>query len=220
MERWIEIGKLRLAFLSFWFFNSLLRPFFDSHLLFSALIYCFSSKIVHLPLSNSPYPSLSLLPHLFPPSRSTFLYPLQSHLCRYVPKKYESWEQKKAHLQEEMSGLKHYTTDDERQLLNKSKERRPHPGEPIEPIDESNSCDENFGISSLFMVTMVFFFISCSRTVLQEIEERIEWLNEMDKLGEGHKYRQMIQNEIAERLRLIKQLDREDSALDQCQGSQ
>lgn len=45
--------------------------------------------------------------------------------------------------------------------------------------------------------------------MLQEIQERAEWLDEMEKLGEGHKYRQIIQNEISERLRFIKELEAE-----------
>lgn len=45
----------------------------------------------------------------------------------------------------------------------------------------------------------------CLLSVLQEVQERIVWFNEMSKLGEGHKYRKSIQHEIAERLRLIKE---------------
>lgn len=54
---------------------------------------------------------------------------------RYIPKKYESWEQKKARLQEEMSGLKHFTANDERSLLNKTKQHTTM-DKHIEPIDE------------------------------------------------------------------------------------
>ena len=34
----------------------------------------------------------------------------------------------------------------------------------------------------------------------------MDWLEEMEKLGEGHIYRRLIKNEIEERLRLIKRL--------------
>lgn len=150
---------------------------------------------------------------------------------RYIPKKYESWEQKKARLQEEMSGLKHYTANDERRLLNKSKQRSTL-NQHIEPIDESKHHFailhvvlaseaihfQNFPLFTLlptlfgiFHLHYLHIYIPCVGTVLQEIEERIEWLNEMDKLGEGHKYKQMIQNEIAERMRLIKQLDAQEA---------
>lgn len=46
----------------------------------------------------------------------------------------------------------------------------------------------------------------CSFPVLHEIQERVDWLEEMEKLGEGHKYKQKIKSEIEERLRLIKRL--------------
>lgn len=46
-------------------------------------------------------------------------------------------------------------------------------------------------------------------SVLQEIEERTDWLEEMEKLGEGKKYKEIIQGQIAERLRQIKQIKKE-----------
>lgn len=42
--------------------------------------------------------------------------------------------------------------------------------------------------------------------VLHEIQERMDWLEEMEKLGEGHNYKPLIKSEIEERLRLIKRL--------------
>lgn len=46
--------------------------------------------------------------------------------------------------------------------------------------------------------------------MLEEIKERSEWIDEMDKLGEGRKYRDMIKNQIAEKLREIKRLEKLD----------
>lgn len=45
--------------------------------------------------------------------------------------------------------------------------------------------------------------------VLKEISERAEWLSEMEALGEGKKYKDIIMNEIAERMRLIKKIEKE-----------
>lgn len=42
--------------------------------------------------------------------------------------------------------------------------------------------------------------------MLHEIQERMDWLEEMDKLGEGHAYKALIKSEIEERLRAIKRL--------------
>lgn len=43
-------------------------------------------------------------------------------------------------------------------------------------------------------------------SVFQEIQERIDWLQEMDELGEGKKYKTIIRNQIDERMRLIQQI--------------
>lgn len=42
--------------------------------------------------------------------------------------------------------------------------------------------------------------------VLEQINERAEWLAEMEELGEGKRYRDEIREQIAERLRQIKAL--------------
>lgn len=42
--------------------------------------------------------------------------------------------------------------------------------------------------------------------VLHEIQERMDWLEEMEKLGEGRSYKVLIKSEIEERLRAIKRL--------------
>lgn len=44
--------------------------------------------------------------------------------------------------------------------------------------------------------------------VLVQINERAEWLAEMEELGQGKKYRDEIREQIAERLRHIKSLER------------
>lgn len=44
--------------------------------------------------------------------------------------------------------------------------------------------------------------------MLCEIRERAEWLSDMERLGEGKKYSDMIQNQIAEKLREIKRLEK------------
>lgn len=41
-----------------------------------------------------------------------------------------------------------------------------------------------------------------------QINERAEWLAEMEELGQGKKYRDEIREQIAERLRHIKSLER------------
>lgn len=43
--------------------------------------------------------------------------------------------------------------------------------------------------------------------LLKEIYERIEWLKEMDALGEGKKHRQVIDAQVTERLREIKKIE-------------
>lgn len=53
-------------------------------------------------------------------------------------------------------------------------------------------------------ITNVLVFVGV--LVLHEIQERMDWLEEMEKLGEGHKYKGLIKSEIEERLRSIKRL--------------
>lgn len=54
-------------------------------------------------------------------------------------------------------------------------------------------------------VSLIWLF-SVVRTVLHEIQERMDWLEEMEKLGEGRAYKALIKSEIEERLRAIKRL--------------
>lgn len=43
---------------------------------------------------------------------------------------------------------------------------------------------------------------------MTEIYERADWLAEMEAIGEGKNHRQVIQSQIAERLRQVKQLEK------------
>lgn len=49
---------------------------------------------------------------------------------------------------------------------------------------------------------------------MKEIKERMDWLEEMEKLGEGRSYQTLIKSEIEERLRRIKQLQPDSNELD------
>lgn len=59
----------------------------------------------------------------------------------------------------------------------------------------------------MIILSNIFFFI----LVLEEINERVEWLAEMEALGEGKKHRQVIHAQIADRLNEIKRLERANS---------
>ena len=56
---------------------------------------------------------------------------------------------------------------------------------------------------------MCFVFKNFLNTfqVLQQINERAEWLAEMEELGEGKRYRDEIREQIALRLRQIKAIE-------------
>lgn len=43
---------------------------------------------------------------------------------------------------------------------------------------------------------------------MTEIQERADWLAEMEALGEAKEHRPVILSQIAERLRMVKQLER------------
>lgn len=45
-------------------------------------------------------------------------------------------------------------------------------------------------------------------SVINEIRDRTDWLEDMKKLGQGRNHRAMIQNQIAEKLREIKRLEK------------
>lgn len=54
--------------------------------------------------------------------------------------------------------------------------------------------------------------------MLKEISDRAEWLEEMEALGEGKEHRPIIMAEIAERVRLLKELEKKRE-LDSCRSS-
>lgn len=87
----------------------------------------------------------------------------------------------KQQLQERMSGLKEYPELDKLKLTSKDKHRR--------QSEANNSSTDRIA------------------ELLSEIYERIEWLKEMNELGEGKKHRQVIDAEVTERLREIKKLE-------------
>ncbi|XP_055546981.1 UPF0193 protein EVG1 homolog [Wyeomyia smithii] len=108
--------------------------------------------------------------------------------------KYASKEQKepieksKLKLQERMAGCKIYTDDGR-----KRRQRRQSDDEVdfIEPDREAE--------------------------LLDEINERVEWLTEMEALGEGKKHRQVIHSQIADRLNEIKRLQKSSKTpMEQC----
>lgn len=45
--------------------------------------------------------------------------------------------------------------------------------------------------------------------MLKEIGERAEWLSEMEALGQAKKYKDIMMNQIAERMRLIKKIEKD-----------
>lgn len=109
-----------------------------------------------------------------------------------------------------MSGLKHeFSIEKDYNLRDVPKD---DDEQPIDPVDECNKHKIVFVIYEQFIEIIslrVFFFVGffyCHRVVLHEIQERMDWLEEMEKLGEGHIYKPIIKNEIEERLRLIKRL--------------
>lgn len=86
----------------------------------------------------------------------------------------------KQQLQERMSGLKEYPELDKLTLNTKDKHRK-----------NGNKIHSNDRIAEL----------------LKEIYERIEWLKEMNALGEAKKHRQVIDAQVTERLREIKRIE-------------
>lgn len=87
----------------------------------------------------------------------------------------------KQQLQERMSGMKEYPDLDKYAISTKEKHRR-----------DGKKIYSNDRIAEL----------------LKEITERIEWLKEMDSLGEGKKHRQVIDAQVTERLNEISRLEK------------
>lgn len=121
---------------------------------------------------------------------------------KYVPIRHlrETSEQQKIKLQQRMSGITQHPQLDAFRL----KSRYKHvPKKTKSCNDRITDCEFSF----LFPEQIVDFFFYSRRTVLNEIYERADWLAEMETLGEGKKHREVIQSQIAERLRMVKKLE-------------
>lgn len=102
---------------------------------------------------------------------------------RFVPKvTSRNNDMAKQQLQERMSGMKEYPDLDKYALSTKEKHRR----DPNKSKSHSNDR-----VAEL----------------LKEINERVEWIKEMDLLGEGKKHRQVIDAQVTERLNEIRRLE-------------
>lgn len=109
-------------------------------------------------------------------------------------------EKSKAKLQESMSGCSLPLTD------MKVKRRAKY---AQEEITYSNDDLINDRMYILFVVILIYSSIySNVFLVLEQINERADWLAEMESLGQGKKYRDEIREQIAERLRHIRSLER------------
>lgn len=74
----------------------------------------------------------------------------------------------------------------------------------IEPVNVSDThMDLSFGAGG--------HKVYVSFLVLEEINERVQWIEEMEALGEGKKHRATIQLQIAEKLNELKRLERNKS---------
>ena len=58
------------------------------------------------------------------------------------------------------------------------------------------------------MITSIYL-LSCTPTVLQEIEDRRQFLEEMEALGQDKPYQSKIQTEISQRIRELELIDRD-----------
>ncbi|EAT47717.1 AAEL001156-PA [Aedes aegypti] len=105
---------------------------------------------------------------------------------KYVPKDgKEPVEKSKLKLQERMAGCKIFPDNGRKRMLRRSSDT---------DVDYTETDRET--------------------ELLEEINERVEWLAEMEALGEGKKHRQVIHAQIAERLNELKRLEREQSKED------
>lgn len=113
---------------------------------------------------------------------------------RYVPppSTKDPCEKQKVRLQAVMSGIEEVDEG------NCDESPEPSAEDAEDPIDERKKV-----ISLLFSSNIIRFL----SIVLREIEERTAWLNDMIALGEGKQHKQQIMNEIAERLRLIREIE-------------
>lgn len=140
---------------------------------------------------------------------------------RYIPKNFEPAELKKVKLQEQMSGLKHDFSAEIETNLQKASAQADDDESEIDPIDECKNFDmgaiQTFGLTWIHALCvldliLISFFVSI---VLHEIQERMDWLEEMEKLGEGRSYKALIKSEIEERLRAIKRLQTTETGVKQ-----
>ncbi|XP_055592098.1 UPF0193 protein EVG1 homolog [Uranotaenia lowii] len=101
---------------------------------------------------------------------------------KYTPKEVKQpIEKTKLKLQEQMAGCKIFPDDGRRKVT-----RRQSDSELL----EYNMPDRE-------------------AELLEEINERVEWLSEMEALGEGKKHRQVIHAQIADRLNELKRLEKD-----------
>lgn len=106
-----------------------------------------------------------------------------------------SSEKAKKDLQEKMSGIR---------LSSGLKPARRPSQQEFEVLGDDERINESGFFLNRFRFDIIFWFI----LVLEQIEERAEWLAEMEELGEGKKYRDEIRNQIADKLRAIKMIER------------
>lgn len=128
---------------------------------------------------------------------------LNTFSSRYVPIHHlrESSEKQKIRLQERMSGLKQHPELSSLQTKACHKFKN---GKQREKIDPMTQCKIN--LKKICQVNCLCF--KYFEIVMTEIYERADWLAEMEAIGEGKKHRQIIQAEIAERLRQVKMLEK------------
>lgn len=112
----------------------------------------------------------------------------------------ESSEQAKLRLQQVMSGIKEFPGTNHLKVGARYKHKTKN-REFYDPIKECEwQCIELYqNYSKLFLYCLV----------VSEIYERADWLAEMEDLGEGKQHRDIIQAQIAERLREIKRIEKE-----------
>lgn len=106
-----------------------------------------------------------------------------------------------------MSGIKYYPELDSLKVNFRDKVKRKPMHVQMDPVEERKfvGLESNTIHLIISIMTGVHFY---SNTVMSEIEERAAWLAEMEALGEGKEHRPVIMSQIAERLRMVKKLER------------
>lgn len=113
----------------------------------------------------------------------------------------ETSEKAKKRLQEDMSGIKGTPKRRPTKKINSSQEEIPDSFQRIQQRKKN-------------LVLLPIHSQLVNLSVLAEIGERSDWLADMEELGQGKKYRSMIQNQIAEKLREIKRLEKNQHKAD------